>query len=97
MVDSLGNILNTPVSSLLVTIGTIFLIIAVIGNSRIWVIELNPGGFGRFLGLILGIVFYVIAFSSLLLPVDFWQMISDVLTNQLQENIKSFVPYLSQQ
>ena len=97
MVDSLGNILNTPVSSLLVTLGTIFLIIAVIGNSRIWVIELNPGGFGRFLGLILGIVFYVIAFSSLLLPVDFWQMISDVLTNQLQENIKSFVPYLSQQ
>jgi hypothetical protein len=68
------------------------LIIAVIGNSRIWVIELNPGGFGRFLGLILGIVFYAVAFSSLLLPVDFWQMISDVLTNQLQENIKSFVP-----
>ncbi len=96
MVDSLGNILNTPLSSLLVTLGTIFLIIAVIGNSRIWVIELNPGGFGRFLGLILGIVFYVIAFSSLLLPVDFWQMISEALTNQLQENIKSFVPYLSQ-
>ena len=96
MVDSLGNILNTPVPSLLVTLGTIFLIIAVIGNSRIWVIELNPGGFGRFLGLILGIIFYIIAFSSLLLPVDFWQMISDVLTNQLQENIKSFVPYLSQ-
>ncbi len=92
MVDSLGNILNTPLSSLLVTLGTIFLIIAVIGNSRIWVIELNPGGFGRFLGLILGIVFYAVAFSSLLLPVDFWQMISDVLTNQLQENIKSFVP-----
>jgi hypothetical protein len=96
MVDSLGNILNTPLSSLLVTLGTIFLIIAVIGNSRIWVIELNPGGFGRFLGLILGIVFYVIAFSSLLLPVDFWQMISEVLTNQIQENIQSFVPYLSQ-
>jgi hypothetical protein len=96
MVDSLGNILNTPLSSLLVTLGTIFLIIAVIGNSRIWVIELNPGGFGRFLGLILGIVFYVVAFSSLLLPVDFWQMISEALTNQLQENIKSFVPYLSQ-
>jgi hypothetical protein len=96
MVDSLGNILNTPLSSLLVTLGTIFLIIAVIGNSRIWVIELNPGGFGRFLGLILGIVFYVIAFSSLLLPVDFWQMISEVITNQIQENIQSFVPYLSQ-
>jgi hypothetical protein len=96
MVDSFGNILNTPLSSLLVTLGTIFLIIAVIGNSRIWVIELNPGGFGRFLGLILGIVFYVVAFSSLLLPVDFWQMISEALTNQLQENIKSFVPYLSQ-
>jgi hypothetical protein len=92
MVDSLGNILNTPLSSLLVTLGTLFLIIAVIGNSRIWIIELNPGGFGRFLGLILGIVFYVIAFSSLLLPVDFWQMISEALTNQLQENIKSFVP-----
>jgi hypothetical protein len=91
------NIINTPLHSLLVTLGTLFLVIAVIGNSKLWVIELNPGGFGRFLGLLLGIVFYVIAFSSSFLPVEFWQTVSDTLTNQFQENIKSFVSYTLQQ
>jgi hypothetical protein len=90
------NIINTPLSSLLVTLGTIFLVIAVIGNSKLWVIELNPGGFGRFLGLVLGLVFYGIAFSSSLLPPDFWQRVSNALTNQLQENLKSLVSYTLQ-
>lgn len=97
MADSWGNIINPPVPFLLAALGTIFLRIAVIGNSKIWFIELNPGGFGRFLGLLLGIVFFVIAVSSLLLPIEFWQMVSDALTNQLQENLKFFVPAPFQQ
>lgn len=92
MAESLGNIINQPITFLLTTLGTVFLIIAVIGNSKIWFIELNPGGFGRFLGLILGLVFYILVFSSLLVPIEFWQTISEALSNQLQENIKSFVP-----
>jgi hypothetical protein len=92
MAESLGNIINQPITFLLTTLGTIFLIIAVIGNSKIWFIELNPGGFGRFLGLVLGLVFYILVFSSLLVPIEFWQTISEAVSNQLQENIKSFVP-----
>lgn len=92
MAESLGNIINQPITFLLTTLGTVFLIIAVIGNSKIWFIELNPGGFGRFLGLILGLVFYILVFSSLLVPIEFWQTISEALSNQIQENIKSFVP-----
>lgn len=92
MAESLGNIINQPITFLLTTLGTVFLIIAVIGNSKIWFIELNPGGFGRFLGLVLGLVFYILVFSSLLVPIEFWQTISEALSNQLQENIKSFVP-----
>lgn len=92
MAESLGNIINQPITFLLTTLGTVFLIIAVIGNSKIWFIELNPGGFGRFLGLVLGLVFYILVFSSLLVPIEFWQTISEALSNQIQENIKSFVP-----
>ena len=91
MVDYLGNIVNTPASFFLVTLGTVFLVISVIGNSKLWVLELNPGLCGRFLGLVLGLVFYAIAFSGSVLPPEFWQTVSDDLRNQLQENLKYFV------
>lgn len=82
---------NTPASFFLGTLGTIFLVIAVLGNSKLWIIELNPGFLGRFLGLLLGLAFYAIAFSGSLLPPDFWQTISDTLKTQLQENLNYFV------
>ncbi|HEY9652606.1 MAG TPA: hypothetical protein V6C95_18260 [Coleofasciculaceae cyanobacterium] len=88
MTDVLG---NTPASFFLGTLGTVFLVIAVLGNSKLWIIELNPGFFGRFLGLLLGLAFYAIAFSGSLFPPDFWQTISDVLKTQFQENLKYFV------
>jgi hypothetical protein len=91
MVDYFGNIVNTPAPFFLVTLGTIFLVIAVIGNSKLWVIELNPGLCGRFLGLVLGLVFYAIAFSGSVLPPEFLQTIGDTLKTQLQENIGYFV------
>lgn len=87
--------LNKPMPFWLAIIGTVFLMIAVIGNSRLAIIEINPGGFGRFLGLILGIIFYLLAFSSSL-PIEFWQMSSDATINQVQEYIKSFAPDPSQ-
>lgn len=86
---------NKPLPLGLATIGTLFLIIAAIGNSKIAIIEINPGGFGRFLGLILGIIFYGLAFSSSL-PIEFWQMSSYATLNQIQEYIKYFVPDPSQ-
>lgn len=85
---------NTPDSFFLGTLGTVFLVIAVLGNSKLWIIELNPGFLGRFLGLVLGLVFYVIAFSGSLFPPDFWQTISDSLRTQIPENFKYFVSSL---
>jgi hypothetical protein len=79
MVDYFGNIVNTPAPFFLVTLGTIFLVIAVIGNSKLWVIELNPGLCGHFLGLVLGLVFYAITFSGSVFPPEFWQTIGDTL------------------
>lgn len=91
MVNYFGNIVNVPVSLFFVTLGTVFLLIAVSGNSKLWVIELNPGLCGRFLGLFLGLVFYAIAFSSSVLPPEFLQTLGDTLRTQLQENIKYLV------
>lgn len=88
MTDVFG---NTPASFFLGTLGTVFLAIAVLGNSKLWIIELNPGLLGRFLGLVLGLAFYAIAFSGSLFPPDFWQTISDTLRTQLQENLNYFV------
>jgi hypothetical protein len=90
MADYFGNIVNTPASFFLVTLGTVFLVIAVIGNSKLWVIELNPGLCGRFLGLVLGLVFYAIAFSGSVFPAEFWQTVGDTLRTQLEENFKYF-------
>ena len=53
--------------------------------------RLNPGLCGRFLGLVLGFVFYAIAFSGSVLPPEFWQTVGETLRTQLQENIKYFV------
>lgn len=91
MADLFGNSVNTPASFFLVTLGTVFLVIAVIGNSKLWLIELNPGFCGRFLGLLLGLAFYAIAFSDSLLPPEFWQTVSDALRNQLQVSLQYFV------
>lgn len=91
MADTLGTIINTPASLFLTALGTLFLIVAVLGNSKLWIIELNPGFCGRFLGLVLGLVFYAIAFSGSYLPPEFWQTVTEALRTQFEENIKYFV------
>jgi hypothetical protein len=91
MVNYLENSVNTPVPFFWVTLGTVFLVIAVLGNSKLWLIELNPGLGGRFLGLLLGLAFYAIAFSGTFLPPEFWQTVGDALRNQLQESLHYFV------
>jgi hypothetical protein len=96
MIDSFGNIINSQISLVFAIIGTIFLTIAVIGKSRLAIIEIHPGGFGRVLGLLLGLGFYLLAFCSFLFPPEVWVALSDPLRNQLQENIRALVPDPSQ-
>jgi hypothetical protein len=42
--------------------------------------------------LILGLGFYILAFYSLLFPLESWQTFGDSIRGQVQENFKSLVP-----
>lgn len=92
MVNNFDSILNRPMPLFFVVMGTIFLTIAVVGKSKLAVFEINPGGFGRFLGLILGIGFYGLAFFGFVMPLESWQSVADTIRTQLQENLQSFNP-----
>ena len=47
---------NLPLANIFLILSLVFLIIAVVGKSKFAFIEINPGGAGRFLALLLGIL-----------------------------------------
>jgi hypothetical protein len=67
--------------------------IAVIGKSKLGFAEINPGGFGRFLALILGLVSLTGAVFLLIFPVEMLDVIRNSLAEQIQQNMTYLLPF----
>ncbi|MFS0513536.1 hypothetical protein ACEYW6_02275 [Nostoc sp. UIC 10607] len=78
----------TPNSTFLIT-GIIFITIAVIGQSKLGFIEINPGCLGRFLALFIGISSLLYALGLLNLSSETLDLLRTSLTEQIKQSISS--------
>jgi hypothetical protein len=78
----------TPNSTFLIA-GVVFITIAVIGQSKLGFIEINPGCFGRFLALIIGISSLLYALGLLNFSAETFELLKTSLTEQIKQNISS--------
>ncbi|MCC5665707.1 hypothetical protein LC653_17715 [Nostoc sp. CHAB 5784] len=76
----------TPNSTFLIA-GIVFVTIAVIGQSKLGFIEINPGCFGRFLALFIGISSLLYALGLL----NFSTVSFDLLRSSVLEQIKQSI------
>jgi hypothetical protein len=80
------NMTNSPLTFLLIA-GTVFLTISVIGQAKLGFAEINPGFFGRFLALIIGLFSLTAAVLLVLFPADGINLIRDYLVQQIQQSL----------
>ncbi len=79
-----------PLNTFFLIAGIIFLVIAAIGQSKLGFAEINPGFFGRFLALIIGITLLLLAVILVTLPTDILlEIIRNFLSEQIQLNMGS--------
>ncbi|MEH2432833.1 MAG: hypothetical protein V7K25_00980 [Nostoc sp.] len=81
----------TPNSTFLIA-GIVFITIAIIGQSKLGFIEINPGCFGRFLALFIGI-------SSLLYALGLFNISTvsfDFLRTSLLEQVKQSISSINE-
>jgi hypothetical protein len=84
---SIKKMTNSPFINCLLIAGTIFLAIAVLGQTRLGFAEINPGFFGRFLALIIGLFSLTGAVLLVLFPVEVVDLIRNYLAQQIQQNL----------
>ncbi|MBN3950326.1 MAG: hypothetical protein HWQ38_29170 [Nostoc sp. NMS7] len=78
----------TPNSTFLIA-GIVFITIAVIGQSKLGFIEINPGCFGRFLALFIGISSLLYALGLLNFSAETLDLLRTSLTEQIKQSISS--------
>ncbi len=78
----------TPNSTFLIA-GIVFITIAVIGQSKLGFIEINPGCFGRFLALFIGISSLLYALGLLTFSAETFDLLRTSLTEQIKQSISS--------
>ncbi|MHC5594904.1 MAG: hypothetical protein ACYTXC_02855 [Nostoc sp.] len=78
----------TPNSTFLIA-GIVFITIAVIGQSKLGFIEINPGCFGRLLALVIGVSSLLYALGLLNLSTESLDLLITSLTEQIQQGISS--------
>ncbi|MEH2078809.1 MAG: hypothetical protein V7K89_01975 [Nostoc sp.] len=78
----------TPNSTFLIT-GIVFITIAVIGQSKLAFIEINPGCFGRILALLIGISLLLYALGILNFSTVNLDLLRTFLTEQIKQSISS--------
>ncbi|AKG24431.1 hypothetical protein IJ00_04250 [Calothrix sp. 336/3] len=65
--------------------GIIFLTIAVIGQSKLLFVEINPGCFGRLLALLIGAISLDVAFSQVSLVVPHFDIVRNFIQNLIPD------------
>ncbi|MEH1910415.1 MAG: hypothetical protein V7L05_13395 [Nostoc sp.] len=80
----------TPNSTFLIA-GIVFITIAVIGQSKLGFIEINPGCFGRFLALFIGIssLLYALGLLNISAETLNLNLLRTSLTEQIKQSISS--------
>ncbi|MEH1867673.1 MAG: hypothetical protein V7K69_22070 [Nostoc sp.] len=78
----------TPNSTFLIA-GIVFVTIAVIGQSKLGFIEINPGCFGRLLALFIGISSLLYALGLLNFSGETLDLLRISLTQQIKQSISS--------
>ncbi|MEH2291870.1 hypothetical protein [Nostoc sp.] len=78
----------TPNSTFLIA-GIVFITIAVIGQSKLGFIEINPGCFGRFLALFIGISSLLYALGLLNFSAETLDLLRTSLTEQIKQSLSS--------
>ena len=87
--NGLSTIETSHLTTLLGIFSLVFLMIAVIGKSRLAFIEINPGIFGRLLALLLGIFSLAMLVLLLIFPVEFLDVLRTSFGEQLQRSLNS--------
>jgi hypothetical protein len=78
----------TPNNTFLIA-GIVFITIAVIGQSKLGFVEINPGCFGRFLALVIGISSLFYALGLLTFSAETLDLLRTSLTEQIKQSISS--------
>ncbi len=78
-----------PLTNIFFILGIVFLLIAVLGSSKIGFIEINPGCFGRTLALFLGVASLAFVFLGGNLPLENINAIGNYLAKAIQQNFNS--------
>ena len=76
-----------PFSNIFLIAGMIFLLISILGQSKLGFAEINPGLFGRIVALVIGILCLIIAVFLVIFPSEFLrEVIRNVLAERMQQN-----------
>ncbi|WP_334797586.1 hypothetical protein [Nostoc sp.] len=78
----------TPSNTFLIA-GIVFRMIAVIGQSKLGFIEINPGFLGRFLALFIGILSLLYALGLLNFSAETFDLLRTFMTEQIKQSIGS--------
>jgi hypothetical protein len=76
-------------SNAFIIAGIVFITIAVIGQSKLGFIEINPGCFGRFLALFIGISSLLYALGLLNISGETFNLLITSLIEQIKQSISS--------
>ncbi|MDZ8051313.1 MAG: hypothetical protein RMX68_003570 [Aulosira sp. ZfuVER01] len=75
--------------------GIVFLVIAVLGQTKLGFIEINPGCFGRTLALLIGLISLAFALSVGTTSVETLDLLRTYLTNLIQQSMGFVNEFLS--
>jgi hypothetical protein len=81
---------SLPSTNIFLILGIVFIFIAVLGQSKLGFIEINPGCFGRLLALFIGIASLSFAIMGGNFTLESINAIANYLTRAVQENLVSF-------
>lgn len=86
---------NLALNNFFFILGIVFLMIAVLGQTKLGFAEINPGCFGRVLALFLGILSLVGAVFFVNPPWETLDLLRNYLTQKIQQNIGLFTELLN--
>ncbi|GAA6616950.1 hypothetical protein [Scytonema sp. NUACC26] len=76
-----------PLTNIFLILGIVFLTISVIGQSRLGFMEINPGFFGRFIALIIGLFSLASAAALGLFPTEMVELVRTSVSEFIQQNL----------
>jgi hypothetical protein len=85
--------MSLSITNLLLFFGIVCLIIAIIGQAKLFFAEINPGFFGRLLALIIGIFSLTLAASFILFPAETPDLVRSYLTKYFSQFIGMIYHY----